>query len=47
MKMYHSDYELYWTVDKRAIPLFEELNVPYILRFTFNMMDFLKMFRLI
>lgn len=30
----HPEYKMYWTIDKRSIPLFTQYNVPYIQRFT-------------
>ncbi len=34
MMKHHPEYKMYWTIDKRSIPLFEQYNVPYIQRFT-------------
>ncbi|AIY06191.1 CDP-glycerol:glycerophosphate glycerophosphotransferase [Planococcus sp. PAMC 21323] len=34
MKEHCPDYKLLWSIDKSAIKLFEEFNVPYIQRFT-------------
>ncbi|MBX0313379.1 CDP-glycerol glycerophosphotransferase family protein [Planococcus glaciei] len=34
MKMHYPDYELLWSVDRRAIKLFQKLHIPYIQRFT-------------
>lgn len=34
MKDHFSEYKLIWSVDKDSVPLFEEMGVPYIKRFT-------------
>lgn len=34
MKEHHQDYLLLWSVDKQAVKLFEEFQVPYIRRFS-------------
>ena len=34
MKEHNPEYKLIWSVDKDSIPLFEEMGVPYMKRFT-------------
>ncbi|WP_422123880.1 CDP-glycerol glycerophosphotransferase family protein [Planococcus sp. X10-3] len=36
MKKHHSDYELVWSIDRKAENLFKEFGVPYIRRFTIS-----------
>lgn len=36
MKMHYPDYHLLWSIDRRAIKLFEKNQIPYIQRFTFR-----------